>query len=366
LINVDSLVVASGEYEGLGAFGLRSLYPVVNGYKSSIGAGLRFNFFDPLLMHNLNLSLLYTPNPGFEMKERFHAMLQYTYWQWDLSARYNESDFYDIFGPEQSSRRGVAVSAGYSDNLSSDRPSTTDYTFRVSGYSDIDRLPGFQNVTATVDRFATFLARLKHTRMLRTLGAVDAETGHQWSLTGYAYLSRVRFNPTISGTFDAGFLLDHHHTSLWLRTGAGYAPGSSTDPFANFFFGAFGNNWVDHGSERRYRDLARFPGLEFDDVAGKTFLKQMVECTLPPLRFRRFGVSGFYCTWIRAAVFTTGLVTNLQDTELRTFTANAGVQIDLKLVLFSNLSSTLSFGYAVAGGPDRKPTDEIMASLKIL
>jgi hypothetical protein len=366
LINVDSLIVTSGDYEGLGAFGLRTLYPVVHGYKTSLGAGLRLNFFDPLLMHNLNLSLLYTPNPGFALKERFHAMLQYSYWQWEVSARYNESDFYDIFGPQKSSRRGAAVSVGYSDVLKSDRPATTDYTLRVSGYSDIDRLPGFQNVSATVNRFTTFLARLKHSRVLRSLGSVDAETGHLWSITGYAYLSAKRFNPTLSGTFDLGFLLDRNHTSLWFRTAAGYAIGSSADPFANFFFGGFGNNYVDHGPERQYRDASRFPGQDFDDIAGKTFTKGMVELALPPLRFRRFGVSGFYCTWARAALFTTGLLTNLQDGEMRTFTANAGVQIDLKMVLFSNLSSVLSFGYAVAGGRGRTMSDEIMASLKIL
>jgi hypothetical protein len=365
-INVDSLIIASGDYEGLGAFGLRSLYPIVHGYKSSLGAGLRLNFFDPLLMHNMDLSLVYTPNPGFEVKERFHAMLHYTYWQWDVSARYNESDFYDIFGPQKNSRRGVAVSTGYSDVLKSDRPSITDYTLRLSGYSDIDRLPAFQNVAPPVNQFATFLARLKHSRVLRSLGAVDGETGHQWSITGYTYMSRARFNPTVSGTFDTGFLLSRNHTSLWLRTAAGYAPGSSSDAFANFFFGRFGNNWVDHGPERRYRELLRFPGVEFDDVAGKTFIKGMMEFMLPPLRFRRFGVSGFYCTWARAAFFSTGLLTNFHDGGLQVFTANAGIQLDLKVVLFSNLSSMLSVGYAVAGGPDRTLSDEIMASLKIL
>ena len=145
-----------------------------------------------------------------------------------------------------------------------------------------------------------------------------------------------------------------------------YAPGASTDPFANFFFGRFGNNWVDHASERRYRDPLRFPGVDFDEVGGKTFAKAMLEFAPPPLRFRRFGVSGFYCTWARAALFTTGLLTNIHDRDIRTLTANAGVQIDMKLVLFSNLGSMLSFGYAVAGGPDRRPSDEIMASLKIL
>ena len=365
-INVDSLIIASGEYEGIGAIGLRSLYPTIHGYKSSIGGGVRMDLFDPLLLHNLDFTVVYTPNPSFDLKEQFHAMLHYRYWQWDVSATYNVSDFYDLFGPSKSSRRGYQLSAGYTDVLISDRPSNLEYTLRVSGYSDLERLPAFQNVGTAVSEFLTFFGRLRFSRVLRSLGAVDAEKGILASLVGYAYLSEKRFNPLVSGTFDFGFPALFEHSSVWLRTAAGYAAGSSADPFANFFFGGFGNNWVDHGSERRYRDALRFPGVEIDEIPGKTFTKAMVEWNPPPLRFRRAGFPGFYCTYARLAFFGTGLVTNIQDDDLRTVSANAGVQADLKLVLFSNLSSVLSFGYAVAGGPDRRRTGEFMASLKIL
>jgi hypothetical protein len=43
-----------------------------------------------------------------------------------------------------------------------------------------------------------------------------------------------------------------------------------------------------------------------------------------------------------------------------------GAQLDFKLVLFSNLSSMLSLGWAVALEDGRGPSDEIMLSLKIL
>jgi hypothetical protein len=374
LINVDSLIVATGEYEGLGALSMASLYPIIHGYKTSVGGGIRMDFFDPLLLHNLDLSLVYTPNPSFDLKEQFHAMLRYRYWQWDVSATYNVSDFYDLFGPSKSSRRGYQVSVGYSDVLINDRPANLDYTLRVSGYSDLEKLPAFQNVGTAVSELLTFVGRLKFTRLLRSLGAVDAEKGIQSSLVGYAYLSEKRFNPLLSGTFDLGIPALFRHSSLWLRTAAGYAVGSSSDPFANFFFGGFGNNWVDHGPERRYRDALRFPGAEIDEIPGKTFAKAVLEWDPPPLRFRRAGFPGVYCTWARLAFFGSGLSTNLHDDGLRTITVNAGVQLDLKLVLFSNLSSVLSVGYAVAKGialenagiPAKERTGEFMASLKIL
>ena len=44
----------------------------------------------------------------------------------------------------------------------------------------------------------------------------------------------------------------------------------------------------------------------------------------------------------------------------------AGAQLDCKLVLFSTLSSTLSFGYAVAAEKNQRRRTEWMVSLKLL
>jgi hypothetical protein len=45
---------------------------------------------------------------------------------------------------------------------------------------------------------------------------------------------------------------------------------------------------------------------------------------------------------------------------------NSGIQFDFRLVLFSNLTSTFSLGYARAYEQDIKATDEFMISLKIM
>ena len=59
------------------------------------------------------------------------------------------------------------------------------------------------------------------------------------------------------------------------------------EPFANFFFGGFGNNYVDHDDEKRYRETYAFPGAELNEIGGRNFLKSTVELNLPPLRFQR-------------------------------------------------------------------------------
>ena len=72
-------------------------------------------------------------------------------------------------------------------------------------------------------------------------------------------------------------------------------------PFANFFFGGFGNNYVDRGEEKRYREYYAFPGAQLNQLGGRNFLKSMVELNLPPWRFRHAGTPGLHGTWMRPA-----------------------------------------------------------------
>jgi hypothetical protein len=165
---------------------------------------------------------------------------------------------------------------------------------------------------------------------------------------------------------DFGFSLPISHSSFWLRTSAGYSPNDREEPLANFFFGGFGNNWVDYQTEKRYRLNYSFPGVGIDALGGNNYVRAMAEWNLPPLRFKRFGFPYFYCTWVRAAGFGTVLQTNLDDPDTRTTTADVGGQLDFRMSLLSHLKITLSLGYAYAFHEDYKPTHERMISLKIL
>ncbi|NIW23156.1 MAG: hypothetical protein GWN29_00525, partial [Gammaproteobacteria bacterium] len=74
------------------------------------------------------------------------------------------------------------------------------------------------------------------------------------------------------------------HSSFWLRTSAGFSPGDRDEPFANFFFGGFGNNWVDRLDEKRYREFRSFPGVEISEIGGVNYTRAMLEWNLPPWR----------------------------------------------------------------------------------
>ncbi|HLF13689.1 MAG TPA: hypothetical protein VI932_02210, partial [Bacteroidota bacterium] len=88
-INIDSLTISRGEYEGLGDLRLASMYPIVQGYKDVYTLGLTAAISDPLPVHYFNLTGSWSPNRDLPAKERFHASAEYFFRHWTVSAGYN-------------------------------------------------------------------------------------------------------------------------------------------------------------------------------------------------------------------------------------------------------------------------------------
>ncbi|MGE5499002.1 MAG: hypothetical protein ACM3Q2_13055, partial [Syntrophothermus sp.] len=164
----------------------------------------------------------------------------------------------------------------------------------------------------------------------------------------------------------AGVLLPFRNTSLWLRTAAGHYFGSRDNPFSNFYFGGFGNNYIDHLSAHRYRETESLPGFRINEIGGRNFIKAVSELNLAAVRFRKLGFLAFYSTYFRLSFFGGGLLTNVDNSKWRKTYYSAGAQLDFELVLFSLLKSTLSFGYGRGAAPLRNPSNEFMISLKII
>jgi len=195
---------------------------------------------------------------------------------------------------------------------------------------------------------------------------VDYEKGFKWETYLTAYYVNNKIFPRIFTNFDLGIPLPIHHSAIWLRSSLGYARGDREEPFANYYFGGFGNNWVDHKDFSRYRKYYSFPGMELNEIGGTNYAKLMVEWTLPPLLFKRLGFSSFYANWASISLFSTALVTNLVDEEFRREILNMGIQLDIRFMVLSNHQITVSLGYAVALEADQDTSNEWMISLKIL
>lgn len=374
VIPVDTLENSNFTYSPLKGLKLDSLYPIAEGYQNAAGddfgaVGFRANFSDLVRLSAIDLSFSYVPHGDLDKDERFHGALNFYYWSWNLTARYNAANFYDFLGPTKTSRKGYSLGIQYSKNLMFDEPKTLDLTFRITGYGGLDRLPDYQNVTAPFEELLTGDVGLEYKYVRKSLGGVDDEIGLKWVLKSTGNYVNKEFIPNIYANLDFGFPLPINHSSIWLRSSVGTAFGDRDDPFANFFFGGFGNNYVDHLTEKRYREFYSFPGVELNAIGGKNFGKVMLEWNLPPLRFRRFGFPSFYFNWARLALFSSGISTNFDKSDLRGTFFNLGAQLDFRMVLFSNLASTLSFGFAAAIEENQAIKDadtEFMVSLKIL
>ena len=365
-VPLDSMTIDKDKYGLWGNIRPESFYPVVRGYKDSVAYGYRVNFSDPLSLNRFNLTTSYSPDHGLPSDERMHAQLEYQRYDWRASAAYNAADFYDLFGPTKTSRRGYVFGLGYDKLLLYDQPRKLTLSLDGKFYGNLDRLPDYQNVVAPFDKLFTVRAKLKYTNLRSSLGHVDDEKGEAWQVAVQNDYANGTAFPRIWTDYDLGFALPLRHSSIWLRSSAGTAFGDLLSPFANFYFGGYGNNWVDHGPEKRYREDYSFPGVELNEIGGKNYAKSVLEWNLPPVRFRRVGRPGFYLSWARPAVFASGLITNMDDANVRKTVRNAGTQLDLRFSMLSRLDMTLSGGYAVAFGNNLAKHDEAMISLKIM
>ncbi len=362
-VNLDTMTVASGPYRTLGGARLVTAIPVVEGYKNAVAVGVKLSVTDPIRMHRFDLTTAVTP--GSEPNELFHGDFRYAYRDFSVRAGYNASNFYDLFGPTKTSRKGYAVRVQYEGRIVNDPPKELKYTLMAADFGGFERLPDYQNVTATFDRMQTARASLRYTNFRSSLGAVDKEKGFGWGLTSSSSLVNSTFYPRVFATLDQGFLLPVPHLSTWLRASAGYSYGDQENPFANFYFGGFGNNWVDRGEEKQFRSYYSFPGFDLNAVGGTSFGKLVNEWIFPPLRLRRAGLPAFYLQWARISAFGGGLLINPVAGDRAAY-ADIGGQLDVRIVLFSHLKSTLSLGYAAAVDPQDEVHHEMMISLKIL
>ena len=365
-INADSLIISRDDYNVFKHFGLVSLYPVVHGYKNYISYGLRFNFSDPIGFQNINLSASYSPYNQLAMNERWHFDFIYSYLNWRFESALNRTNFYDLFGPTKSSMKGYSLGLKYHKYIIYDKPLYMEYSIYSNYYGNLERLPSYQNVSASFDKLFNLGGTFGYKYEAASLGSVDKEKGFNWQITLDNNFARITIYPHIHNEFDLGFALPINHSSIWLRSSAGYAYGKRLEPFANFYFGGFGNNYVDDQEEKRYREYYSFPGVELDEIGGTNYGKLLAEWNLPPIRFRNIGFTSFFLNYARTSLFSTALVTNIDSKNYRRSLLDLGAQVDFRFVLLFHLKMTFSIGYAAAFEQNQKISDELMFSLKIL
>jgi len=365
-VDYEGMITARGKYRPYRELGFESGYPIIEGYRDSAAIGWAMKIQDPAQLHNFDISASYSPDSSLDSGERLHFSAEYRALNWHARYWHNDADFYDLFGPTKRSRKGDAFILGYAKALIFDKPRVLDFSADVAYYMGLDTLPGNQNVpTIRNQDILHAQLELNYTNTRKSMGAVDHEKGWQWDLVAFADRSNGETIPKLRGGLDFGFALPWKHSSIWFYNAAGIADGDRLNTLTNYYFGGFGNNYVDDGEVKRYREFYSMPGFEIDAISARDFVKSVGEWNLPPIRFESVGSPGFFLSWIRPAVFAAVLVADPGKRFERTFTS-VGFQLDLRFTLMHRLPMTLSAGYAAGFRKGDKLDDEIMISLKIL
>ena len=360
----QDLETTQGKYRPAHELNFGTAYPVIEGYRDDIALGWNFNWQDPLQLHRVELTASYSWDTPSD--ESVHVNAEYHALSWHARYWHNDADFYDLFGPTKRSRKGDAFIVGYQKALIFDEPRVLDFSADVAYYTGLDTLPGNQNVpTLFFEDILHGQVEFNYTNTRKSLGAVDHEKGLRWDVVATADHANNDTIPKLRLGLDFGFALPWKHSSIWLYNSAGTANGNRLNTLTNYYFGGFGNNYVDDGEVKRYRKFYSMPGFEIDAISARDFVKSVAEWNLPPVRFRSVGTPGFFLSWVRPAVFISTLWTDPGERFDRTFTS-AGFQLDLHFTLGHRHAMTLSAGYAAGYKGSDKQDDEIMFSLKIL
>lgn len=343
-------------YKSLGEMKFRGAYPDISGFSDRKAwnrvtpvLGYNMSFSDPLYLSNLNISLGISPWSSNAWKNRLHASMDWNYWSWNFNASWNKTNFYDLFGPTQRSRKGYSVGIGYERHNTLRLPFTWSWGVAVNTYGDMDVLPLYQNVEVDkgINSMQTISAHIGASKVRSTLGAVVGEQGYRYDIEGYSYLAGGKLFPAVTASYSCGTTMPFmRNTSGWLYLAAGQNFGDAESSLGNSYFGGFQNNYIDNGTVYRYRSISTMPGTDIDAIGAHSFLKATAELNLQPVRFRNVGMLCMYPTFAQLSLFSTDLMANPWGSHQFNNFVNVGAQLNVEVVLFNYMKTTWSVGYA--------------------
>jgi hypothetical protein len=363
-IPFEQLVTGRTKYRAAEERKFAATYPIVEGYKGAVSPGWYFHWEDPLQFNQINASVSVSPFDHMRFKDRFHAKLQLKTLNWDIRYQHNGADFYDLFGPVERSLRGDNVVVAYNKTIVYDPPRQLDLFGSAAVYTGLERLPTAQNVPSP-SNIQSLEVGAKYTNTRKALGGVDHEKGIEWRALADLDYAQGRAFPKLYGGINYGVPLPFPNSSVWLYAHAGTAAGTRSSPLSAFYFGSFGNNYVDDRPEKRYREMESFPGFSIDEIAARRFAKLTGEVNLPPVRFAEVGTPAFFLSYIRPAVFGGFMATEAPDKSGHHY-ADLGAQLDLNFTVALRLPMVFSVGAAAGWRDGHYRKTEWLASLKIM
>jgi hypothetical protein len=355
----------SGKYRGIGALQINTLIPVVSGFQNQTVLGFYARVSDPLLTHDFLFEIGVSPFYNRAGTPDLHFKGHYEYRKnHKLEIELNAPSFYDLVNKRKAGMSGDRYAYINTHYWKYDEPHEIKQTSELSVYRGVRAI--FDNEVAVSEPdFAVFESALNSKNIRRTIGSIDSESGYDWTFT-LVGLSASPSSRQWGGGFHAEwnwfnrFLFPHNIAHI--KIAAGYVTIQNELEIGKYYFGGFGNQYLDYREVRQYRDSFRFPGIPIYGLAAERFARLMFEHTMPPVRFHHLQFSGHGLSHIDLSWFSQALVT---DAATAGDWVDLGAQLNLVFNHWYNLESTLSFGIAKAWSSEFSDWDW-MVSFKIL
>ena len=205
-VNNKQLVLRRGPYDPFAHLALDNAFPVLQGYKDSVGVRLPAST-SPIrsVSRRCGITAAYTPDSDLLDEERTHVEIEGRYLEWSGSLSWNRRGLLRPVRPDQDGRRGNAFTLGYSRHLVYDPPKTLRPACGVPTTTTWSGCPDYQNVGRE-------LRPLLHARAGWTTGGYAPRwvrwttTGGQVELAANGTFVSGRVYPQARGDFDVGFL----------------------------------------------------------------------------------------------------------------------------------------------------------------
>lgn len=360
----DPKILADKKLEGEKYHGLFNLQktafiPTIASYAQQTALGVYWEMKDPLEEHRLfvKTGISQSPDSGYDI----HLNSAYEYRDiFKIGLQHLPTSFYDLANQREVRRVNNGIFTEYKKLWLFDRPKTLEQWFSIGWnqwkYDDFGK--------ESTEKTLSYGTGFQGINLRSTIGSVDAEKGYEWN----ANLRKTHLTDdfatnatTLFGEFNWFTPVFVPHNIFRVQTAAGKSWGDFIGA-GRFYFEGFGNQLLEEGTNRRYRQIENFPGLADNSQIADRFAKFTVENIFPSVKIgKRFGDS--YLRRADVSVFHQRLYSEFEDTSTQYY--NLGLQSNWYFTNFYTIDATLSLGFARAWDQAGDAYDEFFLYIKL-
>ena len=325
-----------------------SVIPVISGFMHQAAVGVYAHLADPNLVHDIKVEMSYSPSPQNELMPRYHFDAKYEYKKQLLfRVQHNAANFYDLINKRKRSTMQTKIILGNTHYWKYDQPHRIKHVNQLAAYIGTQAIND-NIVKVKRSDFFVFQSMFESSNLRRSVGSVDAERGTRWGLTLMTFhVEPQNFKHVggIHGEWENYSIWGWPHNTLHLKLYAGIRYIKENMAIGRFYFGGFGNRFLENEKVDHFSKVFRFPGMPIYSLPAKHFVKAMVEQKLPPLRFSNAYLGRHCLSHADLSCFSQALSV---EPYLGGAWIDLGAQLNLHFRHWFNLESTLSFGIARA------------------